>query len=62
MTTQDPATPTDAPVVAPADAAAPSAEAARTALRTARGARARAEPVPAVHPDGAARRTAAPRR
>ena len=29
---------TDAPVVAPADAAAPSAEAARTAIRKARGA------------------------
>ncbi|MGO1278038.1 MAG: DUF3817 domain-containing protein [Cellulosimicrobium funkei] len=41
MTTQDPATPTDAPVVAPADAAAPSAEAARTAIRKARGALAR---------------------
>ena len=34
MTTQDPATPTDAP----ADAAAPRAEAARTAIRKARGA------------------------
>ena len=41
MTTQDPATPTDAPAVAPADAAAPSAEAARTAIRRARGALAR---------------------
>ena len=41
MTTQDPATPTDAPVVAPADAASPSAEAARTAIRRARGALAR---------------------
>ncbi|WP_144680605.1 DUF3817 domain-containing protein [Cellulosimicrobium sp. TH-20] len=41
MTTQDPATPTDAPVVAPADAATPSAEAARTAIRKARGALAR---------------------
>ncbi|MBM7819013.1 integral membrane protein [Cellulosimicrobium cellulans] len=45
MTTQDPATPTDAPAAVPsdvpADAAAPSTEAARTAIRKARGALAR---------------------
>lgn len=45
MTTQDPATPTDAraavPSHVPADGAAPSTEAARTAIRKARGALAR---------------------
>lgn len=45
MTTQDPATPTDAraavPSDVPGDAAAPSTEAARTAIRKARGALAR---------------------